>query len=182
MFMTGWYDVPDPREHLVRQCGAAGYHHISRDNFLDTNIVFILDEAQQSYCDYALWLGIIKSQSGRAWGPRMCLFASYGSPTSGPPEYPHGSTPVHLGPSQRVALTKSHIPGSPDVCLFYTENEFHDVLNRLCSRPTMIFHMESAARAYLYSMTNGHPGAVEALVSHVFEVCIAYHIVDGYKD
>ena len=180
--MTGWYDVPDPREHLVRQCGAAGYHHISRVNFVDTNIVFILDEAQQSYCDYALWLGIIKSQSGRAWGPRMCLFASYGSPTSGPPEYPHGSTPVHLGPSQRVALTKSHIPGSPDVCLFYTENEFHDVLNRLCSRPTMIFHMESAARAYLYSMTNGHPGAVEALVSHVFEVCIAYHIVDGYKD
>lgn len=172
VFMTGWFHIIDPLEHLVRQCNAAGYREVTRGNLLRQNLIFILDEAQISYADLALWLGIIKSQSGSPSGPRICLFASYGSPTSGPAEYPHGSTPVYLGPQQRVSILIPQDPGSPNVCLFYDEEEFEDGVNRLCSHPTMNLHIDSDARAYLYLMTNGHPGAVRALVSYLFEVCM----------
>ncbi|OQE22127.1 hypothetical protein PENFLA_c013G03353 [Penicillium flavigenum] len=37
-----------------------------------------------SYGDDGLWLGLIKSQSGRCYGPRIAVFSYYGSPTEGP--------------------------------------------------------------------------------------------------
>jgi hypothetical protein len=43
----------------------------------------ILDEVQMSYGDDGLWLGLIKSLSGRCYGPRIAVFY-YGSPTGGP--------------------------------------------------------------------------------------------------
>lgn len=171
VFVTGWSNISDPQEHLAEQCNAAGYKNVNCVNLLEKNITFILDEAQASYKDHALWFGIIKSQSGCHFGPKLRLFASYGSPTTGPAEYPHGTTPVHLGPAQRVSLTISCVSDSPNVCLFYNEEEFNDVLQRLCSRPWSTFAIAPDARDYLYSMTNGHPGAVDSLVSYMFEVC-----------
>lgn len=180
MSIETWETVPNPREHLARQCEGNGYHNVTKDNIGDKNIVFIIDEAQSSYNDYKLWLGLIKTQTGKSSGPKICLFASYGSPSTGPPEYPWGVTPLYLGPSQRVSITKSNIPGSADISLFYSEDEFQDTVSILCSRPYTTFHMELAAREYLYSMTNGHPGAVESLVSFIFEVWIHYSLImDG---
>ena len=173
VFITGWYKVSNPQAHLISMCEAAGYCGLEPANFLRANIVFILDEAQQSYNNMALWLGIIKTQSGSSEGPKFCLFTSYGSPTTGSTKYPPASTPVYFGASQRVSITASPFAENEDVCLFYNTEEFEDVVSRLCSHPTRIFTLDPAAREYLYSITNGHPGATDALTKFTFEVCIS---------
>ncbi|KAL2870696.1 uncharacterized protein BJX67DRAFT_245552 [Aspergillus lucknowensis] len=71
---------------------------------------------------------------------------------------------------RHISITRSRLPDSPDVCLFLDEAEFSDVVDRICARPSIGFTMDTDAREYLYTITNGHPGAVNALVTYVFEV------------
>lgn len=142
------------------------------ENLLHTNTVFIIDDAQESFADHALWLGPIKSQGGASGGARICLLSSYGNPTTGSPYYPDAQAPLYLEPSQRVSIAQESGPESSGICLFYNEEEFEDAVDRLCTRLDAAFDMDSSARAYLYAMTKGHPGAVEALSTHVFRVCI----------
>ncbi len=169
--IEGWLHTPDPIAFLVNKCNALGYHGITLGNLINSNVVFLFDEAQQSYHDSRLWLGLIKTQSCRSNGPRICLFSSYGSPATGPTEYPYGSTPIHLGAPQRVSITVSRIPDSPKISLFYNEAEFEEVVGQHCSNPTKKFTMDSAACEYLYSITSGHPGAVTSLLGYIFKVC-----------
>ncbi|KKK17577.1 hypothetical protein ARAM_003943 [Aspergillus rambellii] len=171
VFIHNWDDnIANPASYLQQCCAANGYQH-AEVNFWESNFIFILDEAQSSYGDSAFWLGVIKTRHGCLTGPRFCLFASYGSPTTGAPPYQYSSrvTPVHLGPAQRVGITRSRLPGSPDVCLFYDEAEFNDAVDRICARPSVGFIMDADAREYLYTITNGHPGAVNALVAYAYE-------------
>jgi hypothetical protein len=98
------------REVKVRD---AGHEFVTYATLADANIVIILDEAQMSYGDDGLWLGLIKSQSGRHEGPRIALFTSYGSPTTGPEVILAGSPLAFLGPQQRVSITPSIIRFSP---------------------------------------------------------------------
>lgn len=167
VFLNGWHNVSKPTTHLIRECEANGYSGIDRHNLLSTNIVFIFDEAQQSYYDLDLWLGIIKTQSGAFAGPKICLFSSYGSPATGPTNYPLGSTPIHFGAEQRISITPSPFVEN-GVCLFYSEQEFKDVVSRACSIPTRKFALDPAACEYLYSITGGHPGATTALLKFTF--------------
>jgi hypothetical protein len=76
-----------------RRWAAAGYPAVAPQNLLDSDIAFIFNEAQQSYWGQGLWLGFIKPQSGMPGGARMCLFSSFGSPSSGalPETFPTGS-------------------------------------------------------------------------------------------
>ena len=173
VFLDGWHNVGNPRTHLVNECKACGYYGIEPPTLTDANVVFVFDEAQQSYNDSRLWTGIIKTQSGSHGGPRICLFSSYGSPDTGLTQYPFGSTPVHFGPSQRISITSSHLAENGRVCLFYSPEEFEDVVSRRCSDQTKKFELDPAARKYLYSITNGHPGATDALLSFIFTVCMS---------
>ncbi|KAL4928198.1 uncharacterized protein BDV17DRAFT_282179 [Aspergillus undulatus] len=159
------------RNEPVQRCAVNGFRHAEL-GFWELNFIFIIDEAQSSYNDSSFWLGVIKTRHGCSTGPRLCLFASYGSPTTGAPpyQYPFQTTPVHLGPAQRVGITRSHLSGSPDVCLFYDEAEFRDAVDRICARPSVAFNLDDDARDYLWTITNGHPGAVNALVTYVHEV------------
>jgi hypothetical protein len=170
VFLNGWGKVSDPITYLITKCEVRGYRGIEPHTLINTNIVFIFDEAQQSYHDMELWLGIIKTQSGSRGGPKFCLFSSYGSPTTGPTEYNVRSTPVHFGASQRISITATAFV---EVCLFYNPEEFEDVVTRICSDPTRSFALDPATREYLYSITNGHPGATDALLYFIFEVCIS---------
>lgn len=110
----------DPINYLVDLCHETGYKSVRRENLQNSNIILVFDEAQQSYRDFSLWLGLIKTRSGTISGPRICLFSSYGSPDSGSSEYLIGSTPINLSPAQRVTITPSRIPGSPQIALFST--------------------------------------------------------------
>ena len=181
VFVPYWIDVKDPHEFLAQLCELAGITGVNSSNILSRDdIIFIVDEAQSSYGDNLFWLQIVKYQSDRHCGPKICLFASYGSPITGSPmmggpntghqTVPSHSTPVRLGPS----LTVSKIATTPNVCLFYNQEEFDDVLKRLCSRSWSTCGFSSDAGSYLYSITDGHPGAVSSLMSYVYTVCVPY--------
>jgi hypothetical protein len=148
VFLNGWHNVSDPRIHLVDKCKASGYYGVEPHTLTNANVVFVFDEAQQSY----------------------------GSPATGPTQYPLGSTPIQFGPSQRISITASRFAENGRVCLFYSREEFEDVVNRRCSDPTNKFELDSAARKYLYSITNGHPGATDALLTFIFMVCMSCSI------
>lgn len=171
VLIDGWHNIPDPTIYLVNRCITSGYHGVTPSNLLSLEVVFLFDESQQSYQDLRLWLGIIKAQSCRTNGPRICLFSSYGSPTTGPTQYPHGSTPIHFGASQRVSISVSDSSHSPDICLFYSKTEFREVVYLRCANLTRKFAIDPAASDYLYSITNGHPGAVTSLLEFLFLVC-----------
>lgn len=144
-----------------------------KDIFTAGSLV-IIDEAQGSYGDIAFWNNIVKDiRGGLRYRIKLCLFASYGSPSTGTP-YNDKSyrTPVDFAPTQRVSLTPSFEPGSPPIGLFYTEDEFEAVVTRLCSYDRLVerYIVDEDARNYLFGLTNGHPGAVKSIVSYLFEV------------
>lgn len=157
-------------EFLLQQAHVWGYSDVTRGNIIDKNIVWILDEAQMSYEDAELWLGFIKFQHGRLSGPRICAFSSYGSPSAGPQEFGLGSPLVQLGIQQRVSITRSLIQGSPSISLFYSRNEFDDVLTRICNDYRCPMHLEADASDYIFSLTSGHPGAVVSILSMLKKV------------
>jgi hypothetical protein len=47
------------------------------------------------------------------------------------------------------------------------------VVNGKYSNPINKFELDSATRKYLYSITNGHPGATNALLTFIFTVCMS---------
>ncbi|PGG99849.1 hypothetical protein AJ79_08401 [Helicocarpus griseus UAMH5409] len=152
VFLPGWKrEEDDPIDtcikHYESKYGAVG---ISRYQFLHSSneTVFIIDEAQESYEDIDFWSHVIKAKIGQGIGLRFCLFSSYGSPSTGRPQNPK-CTPIGL---------------------FYTEQEFMDAVERqqLALPGRVTFPLDNDARAYLFSVTNGHPAAVTGLFEFVY--------------
>ena len=102
--------------------------------------------------------------------PGDLFFASYGSPTRGPTEYPAGITPVHFGKKQMVSLSAPADSDHPQ--LFYTPEEFTDVVQRLNSSFTCPMALTADATDYLFQISNGHPAAVQALMRYIYSVRI----------
>jgi len=180
VFLTGWCKDGDPIKTCIKliqdECGRRIDYHSFFD--IENNIVFIIDEAQESYADQTFWLSILKTQSGFRQGPRFCLFSSYGSPSTGLSALGMVSTPLRLAPMQRVSLMQSRQSFSPDIGLFYTKDEFDDVIKRWISSPGYSsFSLHGDASAYLFSITNGHPGAVAGLLSYIYEVITSGQII-----
>ena len=175
VFIRGWSTKgKTAASYLTSRCSMAGYPGIQIDDYGDANIIFIIDEAQQSYSDISLW-DFIKERIGRREGLKFCLFSSYGSPSQGMVKTADTKsyTPPFLGPMKRVSLTRSVIKDSPDVCLFYNDLEFEDVVERFCKNPATRLKMDKAAQTYLFKITNGHPGAVASMLDYIFKVCIS---------
>jgi hypothetical protein len=175
VFIRGWRtNGMTAANYLTSRCSRAGYPGIQIDDYAYANIIFIIDEAQQSYSDISLW-DFIKEKIGRRTGPKFCLFSSYGSPSQGMviTDETNSYTPPFLGPMKRVSLTCAAIKDSPDVCLFYNGLEFEDVVERFCTNPVTRLKMDKDAQKYLFMITNGHPGAVTSMLDYIFKVCIS---------
>ncbi|BCR89602.1 ATP-binding protein [Aspergillus chevalieri] len=139
---------------------------------LTTNTVILVDEAQKTYSDTVLWNTIFKARqkSFCVYNFRLCLFCSYGSPGTGPDQT--FFTPVTLFNKQRISLTPQSLPGSPSIGLFYSKEEFKDVVSRLIrflSKQKEKFNFDEDALDYIFVLSGGHPGAVESLVNVIFE-------------
>lgn len=160
---AGWEEEIDPIQHLVQLGQQQGCHDIDHDSFETSNVVAIFDEAQQTYKDLDLWLGLIKTQCERSSGPRLCLFSSYGNPTTGRTDYPPGVTPAYFVPEKRVSIANT----SP--FLYYTRQEYADVVRRQCSDPSHC-PFDQEAEDYVWGITNGHPAATDALIGYIFGV------------
>src|SRR3954454_21423099 len=109
-------------------------------------------------------------------GQRSVFFCHMEVQLPDQPSIPSEVPPIQFGPSQRISITASHFTGNGHVCLFYNQEEFEDVVSRRCSDPTSKFELDPAARAYLYGITNGHPGATDALLNFIFMVCMSCSI------
>ncbi|OJJ84510.1 ATP-binding protein [Aspergillus glaucus CBS 516.65] len=137
---TGWKEVTDPIQYLVDLGNHQGCQEMDYSSFTDSNVVVILDQAHHSYPDLTLWLGFIKTQSGRSNGPRICLFSLFGSPTTGRTVYPEGTSPVCFTPEQRVDLATTE--------------------------PYLYF---ARAEDYVFDITMGHPAAVQSFVRFLYD-------------
>jgi len=65
-------------------------------------------------------------------------------------------------------------PGSPSIGLFYSKEEFKDVVSQLIrflSKKKQQFSFDEDALDYIFVLSGGHPGAVESLVNVIFQVC-----------
>ncbi|KAF8538424.1 hypothetical protein BDD12DRAFT_885202 [Trichophaea hybrida] len=123
---------PSPYRHiLVQECHLAGYTDINLSTLSHTDIVLIFDEGQMSYGDQGLWLGFVKTQNRRREGPKIYIYTSYGSPSGGPSDFAEGTLLSFLGVNQRVSITVSPMGNSPRISLFYSRDEFDDVVRRL---------------------------------------------------
>lgn len=150
--------------------------HGSADFFAPKSVI-IVDEAQASYSDIPFWNTIIKERrSGDGADIRLCLFCSYGSPLTGVDVDRVLFTPVTFGPPQRITLNSQHEKSSPQIGLFFTKDEFDDVVSRLAIfNYQENFTLDEEARSYLFALTHGHPGAVKSMVSFVFDVRAILH-------
>ncbi|KAF7121835.1 hypothetical protein CNMCM5793_009388 [Aspergillus hiratsukae] len=89
LFMTSYYSGG-----WSVQPNAMTYKHLNAT-------ALILDEGQMAYRDEVLWIESIKNRTGSHFGPRICLFTCYGSPTKDPDsEYSTGSPLAYLHPQQ----------------------------------------------------------------------------------
>jgi hypothetical protein len=155
---------------LAQACHHAGYTDINQLTLEDTNIVLILDEGQMSYGDQGLWLDFVKMQNGRRSGPRICVFTSYGSPSGGPSDFAQGTPLSFLGVEQRVSITVSPMKNSPRIGLFYSRDEFDDVVRRLSADPRRPLCLHTDAKDYVFELTSGHPGAVDGMIGMIERV------------
>ncbi|ODM16358.1 hypothetical protein SI65_08358 [Aspergillus cristatus] len=135
-----------------------------------SDTVILVDEAQKTYSDSVLWNTIFKARqkSVCAYNFRLCLLCSYGSPGTGPDQT--FFTPVTLVNKQRISLTPQSQPGSPSIGLFYSKEEFKDVVSRLIKYLyKQQFSFDEDALDYIFVLSGGHPGAVESLVNVIFQ-------------
>ncbi|KAJ5894820.1 hypothetical protein N7495_006511 [Penicillium taxi] len=136
VFFPSWVNKKlslDPNHFATMIIEAArqkGHEFVTYSSLWWSDLVIIIDEAQMSYDDHGLWLGLIKSVGGMSSGTRIALFSSYGSPTGGPSSALPGSPNVIIGAFQRVSLTPSIMSFSPNIGLFYTRDEFDDIVFR----------------------------------------------------
>lgn len=156
---------------LDEWCKKQGYPGIKLDPFSLHDIIFILDDAQAGYPDIDLW-EFIKLKNDYHFGPKICLFAAYGSPSEGTFTWER-STPFYLGSTKRVSIFPSLVQDSPGIGLFYASDEFEEAVGRYCADPTHKLRLGESARTYLLSITSGHPGALFSMLSYIFLVLIS---------
>ena len=106
------------------------------------DVVFIIDEAQGSYCDEDFWNPCVKAiADGVDNRPTpmvvFMLLSSYGSAESGP-IYADGSAPVKLSRQQRISLKKSNLCCDTAQIYFILE-EHLKLCAQLMARPIQRF-------------------------------------------
>lgn len=169
IYFDDWSENERPLNQVLSACLPEGRR--TQNDLIYGHHVVILDEAQYSYRDRKLWYTVMKTACGVDSGARFCIFSSYGSPTTGAPrqDYLPSVTPPIFRPNQRVSLMISPSEDTPDLCLFFQRDEYHDVVDRFC-RMIKEFTLHSDLQDYMFSLTNGHPGMVSALLNYTREV------------
>lgn len=169
ILFLGWHSESPAEDFLASACQGRGWS-VTRDNVGDSDVTFIIDEAQTSYNDSELWAGMMKFQSLRKFGAQFCLFSAYGSAVTGPSPNYQQFIPLYFTPNQRMSLTTSPNEASPEISLFYNTSEYTDIINRYCGQGTVEFEMAHDIRDYVFLLGNGHPGATASVLDYIRKV------------
>ncbi|PKY02893.1 hypothetical protein P168DRAFT_305277 [Aspergillus campestris IBT 28561] len=198
-FMGTWRDLdtlyespPDPWDKLETMLRSKFPCPVDKD--ILSQAVLIIDEGQTSYNDSILWNEILKPRCyGKGEEIMFCLFCSYGSPSTGVETTTCEFTPAILNPAQRVTLTPQTNAAAPDFGLFFSKTEFYDATSRIGSKKEPPIKLQTDAIEYLFSFTNGHPGALESMMEYFFHIyrsnvkhrqinaITKSHLIDGLK-
>ncbi|KAK2772315.1 hypothetical protein FQN53_004648 [Emmonsiellopsis sp. PD_33] len=156
---------------LVQSCRTSGYTKISTHNVLTSDIVFLIDDAEKTYPCTQLWDKIIIPQfTDKEVGPRnkrarFCLFSSS---QNHPAIIPDSTSKIPIfGQTQMVSLAVSTQLGAPAISLCYNETEYADVVRRFHENPEKKPAIDHEVKEYIFSLTNGHPGAVQFMLEYI---------------
>ncbi|KAL2820673.1 hypothetical protein BJX63DRAFT_280234 [Aspergillus granulosus] len=136
--------------------------------------IILVDEAQASYSDVDFWNHVIKDilQGCSRADLKLCLFSSYGSPSTGVERVIYHPATFML--KQRVTLTIQ--PNGPQLALFFNKAEAYHAIDSIIKHryyPQLLPTFDNNAKEYLFLLTNGHPGAIEALIVFTIERCFS---------
>ncbi|KAI9748925.1 MAG: hypothetical protein M4579_007071 [Chaenotheca gracillima] len=148
------------------------------DWFHQNQRLLIIDEAQASYLFSDFWAELVKAVAQTQEGPMIALFASYGSPTTGPSD--GGMTPMSFSRDQQVSA-RADERNSAGLKLYFSREEFDDVVSRYSTHTGQSgqpFLPEPELITYLLEYTNGYPGAVDA----VLEVLANSKIIQPFRE
>lgn len=162
-FVGDWPVGRKDSDVLIEAARAAGYPIRSRRELMATNIVFVIDDAQTSYMDDKFWGQTVKGQTHAIRGPRFCIFTSH-------VDCPAGSPLQHLTSDYRVSTILYRTGLSRTPALYFTREEFHEVLRLLTSRPGKEIALDARVLRHLWSLTFGHPGILQGIIDLLYRV------------
>jgi hypothetical protein len=132
---------------------------------INEETAFIFDEAQATYSDSRLWHQFFKSMHTFK-RCRAIIFCRYGSPSlrMNVGESLEIPTPIMVADRLRVTLRHiDHEDDIPPVGLFFTRNEFNELVNYYHSSKCF----DSSFFDALFRITNGHVGAIHDFIQIV---------------
>ncbi|PYI36808.1 hypothetical protein BP00DRAFT_491437 [Aspergillus indologenus CBS 114.80] len=138
--------------------------HVDLQSDHNSGLVFILDDAHETYGDFDFWSEIVDARFGKEHGPRFCLFFSHESLRTGSIEARFSRRQPPFKPSRTVTLLP-YWPSSM-YSVFYTQSELQDVVKRY-SATNGCPELSQNGRECLMSLTDGHPGMVAALLAYI---------------
>ncbi|RAL12920.1 uncharacterized protein BO97DRAFT_424100 [Aspergillus homomorphus CBS 101889] len=174
IFLSGWKRRSismTAKEYLANVCyrsDSDGIH--THDDLLcdeNSDLVFIVDDAHETYADTDFWPNVIEARLNRQLGPRFCLFTSYGLPTTEPLRKLPDGIMQKWQKWTRVALLRQRL-ASPEISLFYSLQEMHDVIARY-NKATTGHKISENEKACIMRLTNGHPGMISAILDYVHQ-------------
>ncbi|KAJ6037103.1 hypothetical protein N7540_001382 [Penicillium herquei] len=135
--------------------------------------VIIMDDAETSFDDMEFWNGFVRKALKRESKVQICLFSRYGCPISGTDQDPCSLLhPERFLPRHRVSILPSRMDSAPPFGLYFTRQEFDDVVRRYCAysywNPQL--RLEGSAKNKIFDITRGHPGAVVSILQTLQEV------------
>jgi hypothetical protein len=130
------------KQYLVKNCGW---------NPARVPVVFIFDEAQMTYSQDGLWIHLRNLRKDQY----AIVFVSYSSATSRVDNVQ--GAPVVIPAQHRITLQPvKHDDDKPAVGLFFTKEEFNDLVKRNYSKHCF----DETFFAKLFEVTRGHIGAI----------------------
>ncbi|KAJ5888352.1 hypothetical protein N7495_008393 [Penicillium taxi] len=131
-----------------------GYTDITDASLFMADIVIIIDEAQLTYADSGLWLGLIKGVGEGLWPTDRLILVVWNGFAALRPAKSDNEFPIF---------------NPPNIGLFYTRAEFDDAIT--LSYPSHSnFVLDQSARDHIFKITNGHPGAVNSFSGFLQEI------------
>ncbi|KAL1957841.1 hypothetical protein VTO42DRAFT_5406 [Malbranchea cinnamomea] len=142
---------------------------VTPETLLSKRVLFIIDQAQNFYGHAGFWNDVIRPLAGSSLPLQICLLCS-------------SLSSINSGTSLPFYVDNDHIvENTPMPCddgtarrigIFYTREEFDEVAEaerrQVFSLLSDGSKLEAAALHYVYNFTNGHPGAVEAVLPYVY--------------
>jgi hypothetical protein len=168
---------PGRYEFKIMDAGYKQDQRFGQPSFIEEgDYVLIVDDAETSFTDMEFWNRLVMKALQRQCRPRICLFSCGGSPISGTDQESFAllqSGPFF--PRHRVSILPSAIEDSPSFGLFFTRDEFDDVIRRFCASPVHNprLRLEASAKDTIFEMTRGHPGAVNGILQMLQDVIMS---------